>query len=161
MLGNFIAHNKVQTNISLISASESEIKQLKTERDDIQIKIEATQEAEQLLSKEYTALQAAIEREKDKNRDAEKAVFRIMAEQNEVISELNTIRTYYEKLALIETTFDRELEEAAHLVGRAILQFSNVRIYKDSGVSDKLANKTEVPLEDIVNESRSGSRRAT
>jgi chromosome segregation protein len=148
LLGNFIAHNKTQTDTTLISSSEDEIKQLKTERDEIQIKISATQEAERMLTQQYAALQVEIEREKDKNRDAEKAVFRIMAEQNEVISQLHTIKSHEEKLAIIEADFNRELQEAAVLVGRNVLNFENYTIHKQG------EEWGEVELETIVNEPR-------
>lgn len=126
MLGNFITHNKTQNDTVLIATSADEIQKLKSERDEIQIKISATLEAERELTQQYTELKMEIEREKDTNRDAEKAVFRIMAEQNEVISQLNSIRNVEEKLAIIDADFKRELQEAVVLAGRNVLDFDNV-----------------------------------
>ncbi|MCC2630974.1 MAG: Smc, chromosome segregation ATPase, chromosome segregation protein, partial [Candidatus Paceibacter sp.] len=146
MLGNFITHNRTQTDTSLIGQSEEEIRDLKNQKEEIQIKITATQEAERILTEQYTALQVEIEREKDKNRDAEKAVFRIMAEQNEIISQLHTIESHEEKLRIIEADFNRELQEAAVLVGRNVLGFDTVKILAADGF--------ELPLENIVLEPR-------
>ena len=132
LLATFIVHNKTQTDTSAITESESEIQNLKKEKEEIALKISATQEAERMLTQEYAALQLSIEREKDKNRDAEKAVFRIMAEQNEVISRLHTIMAAEERVALIDADFKRELSEAAILVGRSVFDFENYKIMKNA-----------------------------
>jgi chromosome segregation ATPase len=147
ILATFIVHNKTQTDTSAITESELEIQNLKKEKEEIEIKISATQEAERMLTQEYTALQLTIEREKDTNRDAEKAVFRIMAEQNEVISRLHTIMAAEERLALIDADFKRELAEGAALVGRSIFDFENVKVLTPDG--------WEVPFESMLAEPRS------
>lgn len=55
--------------------------------------------------------------------DAEKAVFRTKALENELISRLNTIKSKEELLKHDEEEFRRELEEVSRLIGIEALQF--------------------------------------
>ncbi len=77
------------------------------------------------LSGEYAVLQKDIEKEKDSSRDAEKAVFRIVAEQNEVRGRLSVLRVREDKLRLEKEDFKRELEEGAILIGREVYLFES------------------------------------
>jgi chromosome segregation protein len=75
------------------------------------------------FSGEYAVLQRDIEKEKDSSRDAEKAMFRIMAEQNEVRGRLSVLRVREDKLRMEKEEFRRELEEGAILIGREAYLF--------------------------------------
>jgi chromosome segregation protein len=77
------------------------------------------------LSQEYLVLQRDIEKEKDSSRDAEKAVFRIVAEQNEVRGKLSVIRVREDKLRMEKEELRRELEEGAILIGRDAYLFES------------------------------------
>lgn len=77
------------------------------------------------LSGQYDALKREIEKEKDSSRDAEKAMFRIMAEQNEVRGKLSVLRVREEKLRLEQQDFKRELEEGAILIGRDVYAYES------------------------------------
>jgi chromosome segregation protein len=77
------------------------------------------------LSGQYGLLQGEIEREKDSSRDAEKAMFRIMAEQNEVRGKLSVLRVREDKLRMEKEEFRRELEEGAILIGREAYLFES------------------------------------
>lgn len=72
------------------------------------------------LTAEYNALQKEIEQSKDSSRDAEKAMFRIMAEENELRGKLSVIRVREEKLRLETEDMKREIVEGAGLIGRDI-----------------------------------------
>ena len=77
------------------------------------------------LSGEYSTLQKDIEKEKDSSRDAEKAMFRIMAEENEIRGRLSVIEMREEKLKLEKDDFKRELGEGAGLIGRDITLYES------------------------------------
>ena len=77
---------------------------------------------------QVSLLRQAIEREKDSNRDAEKAVFKIMAEQNTISGKLSALEGREATLRLIAEDFKRELGEAGALVGSAILTFRDTPI---------------------------------
>lgn len=77
------------------------------------------------LSGAYSSLQKDIEKEKDSSRDAEKSMFRIMAEENELRGKLSVIRVREDKLRLEKEDFKRELEEGAVLIGRDVYAFES------------------------------------
>jgi chromosome segregation protein len=146
LLGNFIHHHKTQTETGAAADSESEIRRLKMERDAVMARLEHLSAVEADLAKRYSALQIEIEKEKDSNRDAEKAMFRIMAEQNEAISILTGIRGEEERLSIIDSNLKRELQEGATLCGRAVLDFAAFKILNAQG--------WEVSDQDMLNEER-------
>ncbi len=161
ILTSFISRNKNQSENNLSGESEEEIKKLHTEKEGIQKKINATREEEKDITERSSALRRNIEQEKDKNRDAEKSVFRIMAEQNEVISKLHDIQNKEDKLSLIEGDFKRELGEAAAIAGRGVLDFENLVTGEDNtpeavlggtrGIQEerrKVIEKIKIRLED-------------
>ncbi len=125
LFDSFISRHKTHTDVSAIKESELEIAKLKEERATYDAKLMATKQADGELQKQYTALKIAIEKEKDTNREAEKAVFRIMAEQNEVHGILRVLEAEKNQLETIEAAFNVELREGASLVGRAVLDFNS------------------------------------
>ena len=76
----------------------------------------------------YNTVKDEIEKEKDSNRDAEKAVFRIMAEQNEINIKLGSLQNREERLMSDEHNFKQELTEAGVLVGLDAVRYKDVLI---------------------------------
>jgi len=72
-----------------------------------------------------TALAAAREKENEIN-EAEKAIFRIMSEESELVSKLNLLKSREERLNMEETEFKRELEEVGRLAGHQALHYKDV-----------------------------------
>jgi chromosome segregation ATPase len=132
LLSDFIANNKVQSDNNSVGELEKELEYLKSKKNELSEQLQAVEQSEHELQHNYNQLKTDIEKEKDTNREAEKAVFRIMAEQNEVISALNTIKNREERLNYIEQDFKRELQEAAVLIGRSVLDFPNLVIENQS-----------------------------
>ncbi len=143
MLQNFIAHNHAQDTADQTSDSVQEIARLNTERDELTAKLQVVVKNERECTEQYNALKLVIEREKDSNRDAEKAVFKIMAEQNELMSKLNEIKLRSERITSIEDEFKLELQEAAALVGRAILDFEQVEISAEQAQAESRHEQEE------------------
>jgi chromosome segregation ATPase len=139
LISDFIAHNKNQTDSLNIRESEEEIEKLKKERVSYDEKLESLTLREKDCNSEYSKLQREIEKEKDTSRDAEKAVFRIMAEQNETISKLNQIKNQEERLHSLDEEMKRELQEGAALVGRSVFDFGQSAVTTKEGwqISDE------------------------
>jgi len=119
----FVSKNKTQVDESGIAESAKEIARMQAERAESDARVREIGAREDGLRAEYRALQNAIEKEKDSSRDAEKALFRIVAEQNEVRGRLNALKVEDDRLAFEDDAFKREIQEAHHLVGRAVLEF--------------------------------------
>ncbi len=125
---DFIGSKKEETNDTLIRESEAAIHRLAVAKKEIQTRIDTTKGEEEKFQKEYSVLQKDIEKEKDSNRDAEKALFRIVSEENVIVGELANLRLREEAIIHTETDFKRELEECAMLAGREILDFEKFSI---------------------------------
>jgi chromosome segregation protein len=126
MLSDFIDHNKEKVDMSLLSDAQKDIEKLKSERKQIEKDLDNVRKEEEELSSRYQKLKTEIEKEKDTNRDAEKAVFRIMAESGEIHSKIHDLVLQEENLRLVTDDYKRELTELGHLVGTHILQFQSL-----------------------------------
>jgi chromosome segregation ATPase len=125
LLQNFINLNKNETDDSLKKEIEQEIAELKQKKNNSESELLLTKTKEADLLNKYQAVKEEIEREKDSNRDAEKAVFRIMAEQNEINTRLATLQNKEDKLSLDEANFKQELTEAGVLVGLEAVRYQD------------------------------------
>lgn len=146
IVSGFIASHKNKAVAGEALETEKEIETLKSQKISLDEKIKKAEKDEALVYSKYLALKDEIEKEKDTSRDAEKAVFKIMAEQNEVISKLNEIRSAEDKWKLEEENFKRELGEAGALLGRDVLDFGNCE-----PVNDK---NEKISIFEIVSEPR-------
>jgi chromosome segregation protein len=114
----FLDSNKNSRAESRAGELEKEIAVLKARKTEADAESREKDAELSKLSAEYDALKGDIEKEKDSSRDAEKAMFRIMADQNEARGRLGVLRVREDKLRLERDDFKRELGEAAALIGR-------------------------------------------
>ncbi len=126
LLQEFITRNRTETDTSAITEAEAELKKLRDEKQVLQEQLVSAKEAETKFTQEYSALQRTIEREKDTNREAEKKVFEIRAEQNEMHAILTSLRAEDERISTIDNAFKLELQEAAQLIGRGVLDYEQI-----------------------------------
>lgn len=122
-LTSFLDSNKNTKAESRADDIEREIAVLRERKSQADAESKEREAELSTLSAEYASLQRDIEKEKDSSRDAEKAMFRIMAEQNEVRGKLSVIRVREDKLRLEREDLKRELEEGAILIGREVYLF--------------------------------------
>ncbi len=122
---SFVAKNRSGGNDALIRESEEYLAELFLQKKNVEVKVVSFEKEEVAFQTEYNALRAEIEREKDTNREAERAMFSLMTRQNEVIVALANVKNAEDKVKLEEENFKRELGEALVLVGRAVLDFAS------------------------------------
>lgn len=101
-----------------VEFEESEIARIGGEMKVLESKLDSYSAEEQDQAKRYSDIKLEIDKEKDKNVESEKAVLRIMSKQNELHSQIETIKAKEERLRVEEEDFKRELHEANMLVGR-------------------------------------------
>jgi len=123
---DFIDNNKDKVDNSLLEDSKKDIENLKEAKKQMEKKLEEIKKKEDELARHYDKLKNEIDKEKDSNRDAEKAVFRIMAESQEIRSKLQVISAEEETLRVIKEDFKRELAELGAILGTYILQFQSL-----------------------------------
>lgn len=145
LLRSFIEKHKKQGNKQTVE-TEAEIKELEAKRGGLLSQIGGHESREKQIMSDYARLKQEIEAEKDSSRDAEKAVFRIRAEQNEAETTLNLIRAKETTLHVEEGNFRRELEEGAVLIGRQVLDFESAMLTDENG--------QPVSIESVLSETR-------
>ncbi len=123
---------ELETNTKEI---DSEIEKLSTKKKSIEEKLTELAEEEVALNEAHIRLRSDIEKEKDSSRDAEKALFRIMASQNELRGTMSLIAVREEKLRLEKEDFKREVEEGMILVGRELYAFETYVPVNEAGVA--------------------------
>ncbi len=126
LLSQFIDYNKDNVDMSLLADAQKDIDHLNNSKKEIEKALGDIKEKENRLGERYNHLKSEIEKEKDSNRDAEKAVFRIMAESQEIRSKIHDINAVEENLRLVKEDFKRELTELGMLVGTHVLQFKEL-----------------------------------
>lgn len=146
IIKEFIERNKENEDKQAIIDLESEIKKLEEEKINHESKLKDINNSEIELLEQYTFLKNAIEKERDSNRDAEKALFRIVAEQNDIRGKLNFLESREQRLKHDEEEFQRELQEGGILVGVCALR------YKDFWPTDGSGNT--ISVEQMVREPR-------
>jgi chromosome segregation ATPase len=153
-LKSFLDSNKNTRAESRATELEKEIKILKERKIDTDKEAKEKEGELEKLSREYSDLQKEIEKEKDSSRDAEKAMFRIMAEENELRGKLSVVRVREEKLRLEKEDFKRELAEGGGLIGRDIYLYEEDKSHLNSEERHtqeerrKALEKIKVRLED-------------
>jgi chromosome segregation protein len=126
LFSNFLDHNRDKIDNSLIIDAQKDIEDLKASKKELERKLEDIKKKETELNHKYSELKTNIEKEKDSNRDAEKAVFRIMSEEQELRSKIHTLEAEEENLRLLKENFKREITELGMLVGTHVLQFAKL-----------------------------------
>ena len=125
MLRGFIARHRASSDSSFIKEAEKEISELISKKENLEIKLKTIVQNETKFGQEYESVRKAIEIEKDTNRDAEKDVFRIIAEQNELRGKIAKLSNELNTIERDEELFKREMGEAGINAGREATDFEN------------------------------------
>ena len=128
LLKEFVTSNKDQVDETSKKELEAEIADLRERKLTADSELLNLKTKEASFTAEYNNVKEEIEKEKDSNRDAEKAVFRIMAEQNEINTKMAGLQNREERLISDENNFKQELTEAGVLVGLDAVRYKDVVI---------------------------------
>ncbi len=123
IISSFISNNKDKSDQAESVEWEKEIDSLNGEKHTFEIKLSAIKSEEQSLSVAYAKIKSEIEKDKDRNVEAEKNILKIMTQQSELHSRLSSLAAREERLSLEEEEFKRELHEAAMMGGREAINF--------------------------------------
>ena len=147
ILREFVVNNKDQVDDTAQKELEEEIRLLKQKKSEADTELVDLKNKEFNFTTKYNAVKDEIEKEKDSNRDAEKAVFRIMAEQNEINTRLASLQNREEKLRIDENNFKQELTEAGVLVGLDAVRYKDIvienNIYEERNLQEERRRSIE------------------
>lgn len=131
-VGEFLTTHEKRGGVSQTDtlSMEEDIRFLETKIKDVQngLKVATAEEVE--AEKAYGSVKATIEKEKDSSRDAERDMFKIMAEENEIRGTLSMIKVREDKLRIEKDNFKREIEEGGILIGHNVFLYES---YKPEG----------------------------
>ncbi len=108
-----------------------EFSKLEEDKKELENKISTLGQTENNLYGRYEEVRLGIETAKDKNREAEKEVFRLMADQKEAYGQLGLARNELSQIKLLAEDLKREIEESALLLGREVLYFDEDETLKN------------------------------
>lgn len=130
-LKDFMSRYKDEQEGTLLADIKKDIQKLQEEKGRLEKELATVVQVMSDFNERYDTLQADIEKEKDSERGAETAVFRIRAERNEVLSVLNSIQNRESLYEKAKNDFDEELKEGAVLIGQKLLEFKNFVIQSE------------------------------
>ncbi|MBX4198702.1 AAA family ATPase [Candidatus Parcubacteria bacterium] len=122
-LKDFIKSQKHSADSSVILEAEKSIQKLVKDKEKAEKDIKLAEDKEQKLRNEYESLKREIEEDKDSSRDAEKAVFRVMSEENELLGRKNVLKAREDKMKAEEEEWKRGLAEVGALAGEGVLGY--------------------------------------
>ncbi len=104
------------------------IKKLENEREELEEKQQKTGIEEKELTESFKSLQSEIEKEKDVNRDLEKNIFRLRAEESEILAGIAHFNDVLRNINSAEEDFERELKEARVLSGESVMAYEKFSV---------------------------------
>jgi chromosome segregation protein len=124
--------------------TEKEIAVLKEKSSALEKDLRSAEEAEKSAEKEYQTIKDKIEKEKDSSRDAEREMFKIIAEQNEIRGTLSMLKVREEKIRAEKENLKREIEEGALIIGRDVYAFEKEKTTQDIPREEQEKNRHEI-----------------
>ncbi len=117
-----------KNKVDLESIEDLRMRSLDLDRELAKLDSELQQKEAKLreFSDTYANVKASIERENNSQREAEKTIFRISAEQSEVRSKLELMREKERQLRIEEEEFLNQVREGSTLLGQAVLSFEQI-----------------------------------
>ncbi len=142
-ISEFLSSAEDLSGGSLVN-TEKEITLLKDKSAVTEKDLRSAENEEKGAEKEYQAIKEKIEKEKDSSRDAEREMFRIIAEQNEIRGTLSMISVREEKIKTERENLKREIEEAAMIIGRDAYAYENEREAVSLSSEEREKNRKEI-----------------
>jgi len=125
LFSHFISRNKTEGDKAETVEFEKELETLAEDKRSFEHKLSEIKNTEHSLTTDYTKIKDEVEKNKDQNVEAEKAILKIMTRQSELHSALTMLASKEEKIALEEQDFNRELQEAGMLIGREAINYEH------------------------------------
>jgi len=144
LITGFIKERRASVDLKRVEEIEKIIAELNAKKTFIEMEIARVVEAERGLNMQLSEVKREIEKEKEGTVEAEKSVFRIMAEQQELHSALSLLKGEEDRLRVEEEEYNRELQEAGALLGEELLGMSAVSIDRDEQRTTQLERRKSI-----------------
>lgn len=131
-LTGFIARVRTVIKDARGAEAKQEIAPLRNARDATEKKMKHAQETEAKLADEYDALRMRIEREGNEGREAERTLFRLTTEQNEVEVAIARLAGREETLRIEGEELARDISEGRILAGVEVSSYASFTLPSDA-----------------------------
>jgi chromosome segregation protein len=111
---------------SITDEDRAELDGLRKERGEVERQLEELRADTERAEAEYQAVKREIDAEKERSRDTERALFEMMTRRGELESTIDKLRNEEAEISRESRRYDEEVNEAAVLLGRAVLDYSSV-----------------------------------
>ena len=126
---SFVRQEKTRFGAKRITdADRAELEKLRVERNTVEAELAGVRDEMERAEAEYQSVKRDIDAEKERSRDTERALFEMMTRRSELESTIDKLRNEESELSRAARRFDEELNEAAVLLGRAVLDYSSVAL---------------------------------
>ena len=119
----------------------SEVEKMRGDKDNLERQMRELREEEGRVQLLYQEMKLKAEQEKDVTRDAERELFDMMSKRGDLSLAVNSARSKLFDLEREEQEFKAELGEAGILIGREILEYSELPITEEDALAESRDNQ--------------------
>ena len=132
----FLEHHQNTESLN-IENEQAEIAKITDTIKDFEFKLTTFAEVEAGQSARYSEIKSLIDKEKDKNVESEKAVLVIMSRQNELHTQIETIKARENRLKIEQEDYYRDIREAIASIGRSAVSYEDFNIPMEAASEDR------------------------
>ena len=132
----FLEHHKNTESLN-IENEQAEILKITELASDFESKLSSFAEVESKQSARYAEIKEGIEKEKDKNVESEKAVLVIMSRQNELHTQIESVKSREARLRVEQEDYNRDIQEAIATIGRIAVSYEDFAIPAEATLENR------------------------
>jgi chromosome segregation ATPase len=127
LVREFINAKKAEGASPVVTVEErEELEAMRDERIVHEEELRIVDDEQRVVEEEYRRVKLAIDASKEQSREAERVLFTLVQERSELLHSIDTLRAQEETLGQNTRRLEDELQEAAILLGRSVLDHSSV-----------------------------------
>ncbi len=132
----FLEHHQNTESLN-IENEQGEIQKITETIADFESRLSSFAEVEAKQSAKYAEIKEGIDKEKDKNVESEKAVLVIMSRQNELHTQIESIKSRESRLKIEQEDYNRDIQEAIATIGRDAVSYEDFALPMEAAVEDR------------------------
>jgi len=132
----FLEHHKNTESLN-IENEQVEILRITETVAHFESRLSSFAEVESKQSARYAEIKEGIDKEKDKNVESEKAVLVIMSRQNELHSQIESIKSRESRLRVEQEDYNRDIQEAIATIGRMAVSYEDFAIPVEAATENR------------------------
>ncbi len=132
----FLEHHKNTESLN-IENEEAEIVKITESISDFESRLSSFAEIETTQSGKYSKIKESIDKEKDKNVESEKAVLVLMSRQNELHTQIESVKLRESRIKVEQEDYNRDIQEAIASIGRMAVSYEDFALPMDAALENR------------------------